>query len=123
VVFDVPPDLVIESDPALLREILANLFSNAVDHTPAGGEINVAAHLTSGTFSLSVSNTVQALDTADVEKMFDRFWRKEASRSDDDHAGLGLALARIYAHALGWELEATLDNTPRLTFTLGNRQA
>lgn len=123
VAFDLPPDLAVESDPTLLREILANLFSNAVDHTPASGDVKVAAHLAPGAFSLSVSNTVLGLDSADVEKMFDRFWRKEASRSDDEHAGLGLALARSYAHALGWELNAALDDIPRLTFTLGGPNA
>lgn len=123
VAFDLPLDLAVECDPALLREILANLFSNAVDHTPASGEVNVAANLTSGTFSLSVSNTVQGLDAADVEKMFDRFWRKEASRSDDEHAGLGLALARCYAKSLDWKLEASLDDSQRLTFTLGSRKS
>ena len=118
VAFDFPPGLAVQSDPALLREILANLFSNAVDYTPAGGEVNIAADLTPGIFRLSVTNTVQDLDSAEVEKMFDRFWRKEASRSDDEHAGLGLALARGYAHAIGWKLHARLDDGSRLTFTL-----
>ena len=120
--FRIPSDLVVESDPALLREILANLFSNAVDYTPAGGEVHLAANSTSDLFNLSVTNTVQGLDSDDVEKIFDRFWRKEASRSDDEHAGLGLALARCYAHALGWELTAALDHPPRLTFTLRSRK-
>lgn len=116
--FRLPHDLAVATDPALLREILANLFSNAVDYTPEGGEVEITANRTDKTFSLTVANSVKDLNAADVEEMFDRFWRKEAARSDGEHAGLGLALARSYAHALGWELSAVLDDTPRLTFKL-----
>ncbi|GAA5126240.1 sensor histidine kinase N-terminal domain-containing protein [Luteolibacter yonseiensis] len=118
VTFNLPSDQTIESDPALLREILSNLFSNAVDYTPADGEVDVAGSPASSPFRLTVSNTVQDLDSKDVENMFDRFWRKEASRSDDEHAGLGLALARGYAQALGLDLGAGLDGPFRLTVTL-----
>ncbi len=116
--FHLEGKITIESDPALLREILANLVANAVDYAPAGGAIEVRATRADGPFALAVTNAAPDLDAADVEKMFARFWRKEAARSDDEHAGLGLALARSYAHALGCELHATLDSSARLTLRL-----
>lgn len=107
--FHIPPELAITSDPALLREILTNLFSNAVDHSSEDGDLEISAGLISSTFSLRVTNPVQGLTHEDIGKLFDRFWRKEASRSDDRHAGLGLALARCYAETLQYRLIATLD--------------
>lgn len=116
--FHIENEIAVETDPALLREILANLFANAVDYTPDGGEVNVHALHDDGHFTLCVTNPAPSLDAADVEKMFDRFWRKEAARSDDGHAGLGLALARSCAQALGWDLRSTLDDSSRLTLAL-----
>lgn len=117
VTFRLPSGLAVETEPALFREILANLFSNAADHAPHGGEVEIAAEPAPDGFKLLVTNAARSLDARDVEKIFDRFWRKDAARTDDAHAGLGLALARGYAHALGWELRASLEDS-RLTFTL-----
>lgn len=116
--FRLPLDLSIKTDPTLLREILTNLFSNAVDYTPEGGTVETEAVQTESGLSLRVTNTVRGLDAMDVENMFDRFWRKEAARSDNEHAGLGLALARSYATVLDYNLSASLDNSSHLTFTL-----
>lgn len=116
--FQIEPGLAVESDPVLLREILANLFENAADYSPAGGELAVEAALVNGGLDLCVTNTAPGLEAGDLDKMFDRFWRKEAARADSEHAGLGLALARGYARALGWELQASLMDGARLTMRL-----
>ena len=103
------------ADPVLLRSILANLFDNAVDYTPAGGEIVVTG---SAEGKLRLANTVASnLAPEDVAKLFDRFWRKEAARTGGEHAGLGLNLARTFAAAMGWQLTAALE-AGRLVFTL-----
>jgi two-component system sensor histidine kinase QseC len=121
VCFRVDPECTVEGDPVLLREILANLLSNAVAYSPAGGRVEVDGGSTGGAFLLTVTNSAESLAAADVDKLFDRFWRKEAARSDEAHCGLGLALARTYAQALGWELRASLDQEYRITFTLSSR--
>jgi two-component system sensor histidine kinase QseC len=90
----------------LLRSILANLFDNAVDYAPAGGEITVASDAAGG---LRVANPAGNLSAADEARLFERFWRKEAARSGGEHAGLGLSLARTFAAAMGWRLSATLE--------------
>jgi two-component system sensor histidine kinase QseC len=94
------------ADPVLLRSILANLFDNAVDYAPAGGEITVASDAAGG---LRVANPAGNLSAADEARLFERFWRKEAARSGGEHAGLGLSLARTFAAAMGWRLSATLE--------------
>ena len=105
----------VAADPALLRSILANLFDNAVDYTPAGGEITVAGDAAGG---LRLANPAGNLTAEDAARLFERFWRKEAARSGGEHAGLGLSLARIFAAAMGWRLSATLE-AGQLVFRLG----
>ncbi len=107
------------ADPALLRSILANLFDNAVDHAPPGGEIGIAIEDGARGATIRVTNVAPDLAPADLEQLFDRFWRKEAARSGGQHTGLGLALARTFATAMGWTLTAAL-NEGRLTLTLTN---
>ncbi len=53
-----------------------------------------------------------------MPKLFDRFWRKETARSGGTHVGLGLALSRTFARAMGWTLTAALIEPSRIAFTL-----
>lgn len=100
------PTGTVAADPVLLRSILANLFDNAVDYAPAGGEIVVTGESGGG---LRVANPAGNLAAGDVERFFERFWRKEAARTGGLHAGLGLNLARVFATAMGWRLTVTLE--------------
>ncbi len=118
--FEMPPAPV-AADPLLVRSILRNLFDNAVDYSPAGGEIRASIDFPGGATRLRISNPVETLDAGDVAQLFDRFWRKEAARSGQQHLGLGLPLARTFAEAMGWSLAAALEPHPlRLVFTLAN---
>jgi two-component system sensor histidine kinase QseC len=106
------------ADAALLRSILANLFDNAVDYAPLAGEIALDVRPEGDFTVIRIMNTTDHLDLADVSKMFDRFWRKEAARTGGKHFGLGLSLARTLAEAMGWTLSAELDEPHQITFTL-----
>lgn len=111
-------DLAISSDPVLLRSILANLMDNAVEYTPQGGVVEIQAQTQEGRFKITVANTVDHLEAADLARLFDRFWRKDPSRSDTTHSGLGLSLARAFSNVLGAELAASFDTEQRLVLTL-----
>jgi two-component system sensor histidine kinase QseC len=106
------------ADPVLLRSIVVNLFENAVDYTPAGGVLLIA--VASGPVSpqIRVTNTAPADFDFEASNLFERFWRNEAARSGGHHVGLGLALSRTFAHAMGWSLTARLDEHRNLVFTL-----
>jgi signal transduction histidine kinase len=99
----------IDTDPTLLRSIITSLLDNAVEYTPAGCKLQLQARVRDGRLAVQVSNTVQHLAQADLPNLFERFWRKDLARSSTEHSGLGLSLARAFAHALAYELTATFD--------------
>jgi two-component system sensor histidine kinase QseC len=121
--FDIPPGAHIETDPTLLRGILLNLLANAVDYTPPGGTVRCAFRRRNGHFTLSVTNTVDNLEPADLPRLFERFWRKDTARSDAGHAGLGLSLAQSFAELLGLDLRAELNGGTELRLQLEGRKS
>ncbi len=108
----------VTADRTMLRSILANLFDNAVDYAPAGGEIAISVDSRGPALVVTVANTVENLNPEDLDRFFDRFWRKEAARTGGRHFGLGLPLARTFASVMGWELTARLDRPGWLVLTL-----
>ncbi len=108
----------IRTDPALIRSILGNLVENAVEYTATGGAIQIRALLGTDDFNIYVSNPVQDLTQADVPNLFERFWRKDPSRTGTHHVGLGLALARAFAARIGATLTATLSAEGIVTLRL-----
>jgi len=103
---------VIQTDPGLFRHILNNLFSNAVEYTPRSG--SVCIETLSGEdgriVGMSVANSVNGLKPDDVPHLLDRFWRRDESRTDSGHSGLGLSLAKACAEVLSLDLSAKLEN-------------
>jgi signal transduction histidine kinase len=95
----------LEGDPDRLQRVLRNLLDNALRHTPAGGTIQVQAASAEGQIQVSVSDSGPGVAEADLERIFDRFYRGELSRRRDESssaasgAGLGLAIARGLVHA------------------------
>ena len=115
---NVPDDATIESDPILLRSIVTNLIENAVEYTPQGGTVLIDAGVGSESFTLRIGNTADQIESMDVSKMFDRFWRRDPARSGNTHSGLGLSLARSFAQALDYELSATIEEKTHVVLTL-----
>lgn len=106
----------LETDPRLLRIIVTNLIANATDYAPAGSEIIIVAM--SGDPFLRVGNPAPDLTPEDMPRLFDRLWRKDATRGDAAHAGLGLSIASSCAVALGLALTAELDGSGLLQMSL-----
>jgi two-component system sensor histidine kinase QseC len=111
----------VTADPVLLRSILANLFDNAVEYAPATALVGISLEHGPRGVALCVTNPAGELEPADVARLFDPFWRKEAARSGGQHFGLGLSLARTFATAMGWTLGATLNEQRRLVLRLTDR--
>ncbi len=107
---------VLKTDARLLRIIVTNLIANAVEYAPPRSEVTLACHATDRLFE--VTNAAPSLTAEDVPRLFERLWRKDAARSDDSHAGLGLSLAQSCAQALGFTLTAELDACGLLSVSL-----
>jgi two-component system, OmpR family, sensor histidine kinase BaeS len=93
----------IQADPERLQRVLRNILDNALRHTPRGGTIRVQAAAASDTVQVSVNDSGPGVPTAELERIFDRFYRGDSSRRRDDSSnagsGLGLAIARGLVHA------------------------
>ena len=102
----VPPALAVRSDRALLGVVLDNLFGNAAEYAMAGTPFRVSATPSAGSVTVHFRNRTEDLNEEDAAHLFERFWRKDAARTDGRHHGLGLALAREFAVLIGGELTA-----------------
>ncbi|MDP2811957.1 MAG: ATP-binding protein, partial [Rhodocyclaceae bacterium] len=92
----------VSGDKLMLRRALANLLSNAIRHTPAGGTIRVGIESSGEGTKLTVENSGEPIPQEQLARIFDRFYRGDASRHDGgEGAGLGLAITRSIIRAHG----------------------
>jgi signal transduction histidine kinase len=115
--------------PREIGRVLRNLLDNALRHTPEGGEIKLTAGLEEGLVSVSVTDTGEGISAEDLPRVFERFYRGEASRSrdgfDSGGAGLGLAIARGFVEAHGGRIwaESRAGEGTRVSFSLPSAKA
>jgi PAS domain S-box-containing protein len=108
---DVPIDLPpAEADPALLEQVLRNLYENAVKYAPGGGEIRTTATSDDGTVTLQVIDKGSGIAPENVAHVFDRF-RRVGTDPTVRGMGLGLYLSRLLVEAQGGRIWA---NSPGL---------
>jgi two-component system, OmpR family, sensor histidine kinase BaeS len=95
----------LDVDPVRIGEVLANLLSNAVRHTPRGGSVTVAVEPSGTEVAFTVADTGPGIDAEALPHVFDRFVKAAGSGG----AGLGLAIARSLVEAHGGRIAATSD--------------
>lgn len=94
----------IESDPELpefrvdvqrMQEVMGNILDNALRYTPEGGRIVLSARSVDGEVEVRIQDSGPGVDPEDLDKIFERFYRTEVSRTrDEGGSGLGFAIAR-----------------------------
>jgi signal transduction histidine kinase len=95
---------IVDGDPDRLQRVLRNLLDNALHHTPRGGRVQVGTATEEAKLvRLSVDDSGPGVPDSELERIFDRFYRREPSRLREANAGgagLGLAIARglVQAH-------------------------
>ena len=107
-----PGTLVADRDR--LEQVLGNLLTNALRHTPADGWVTVAAHEEPGWVRLVVTDTGEGITPEQLPHIFERFYRGDAARTRDLRgSGIGLTIARGIAAAHGGTLTARSDGPGR----------
>ncbi|MBM3124871.1 MAG: HAMP domain-containing histidine kinase [Chloroflexi bacterium] len=98
------PDQQITADYDRLNQVLSNLISNALRHTPSGGKVFIQTMSSESNansqIQITLRDTGSGIPPEDLPFLFDRFWTGDKSRSERVHSGLGLAIAKqlILAH-------------------------
>ena len=82
-----------------LNQVLSNLISNALRHTPEGGKISIETEAITSGFRFVVKDTGEGIPAEQIPFIFDRFWRGDKSRTGRTNSGLGLAIAKQLIHA------------------------
>ncbi|SHM78156.1 two-component system, OmpR family, heavy metal sensor histidine kinase CusS [Pseudomonas asturiensis] len=91
-------DACLPIEKAHLRRALINLLHNAVQHTQAGGQINVTIRARADYVSIGVANPGAPIAEEHLPRLFERFYRVDASRSNSGaNHGLGLAIVKAIA--------------------------
>jgi signal transduction histidine kinase len=100
---NLPP---VDVDPARIRQVISNLLSNAIRHTPSGGSVKVAVNSASDQVAMTVTDTGEGIPPELLPHVFERFVKGPNSKG----SGLGLAIAHDIIAAHGGSIE--VQNQP-----------
>jgi two-component system OmpR family sensor kinase len=110
---------VVLGDRDRLRQIVDNLLSNVRDHTPPETPVTVRLASPNGAAVIDVEDAGPGLSTEEAERVFERFYRADESRSRaSGGVGLGLAIVAAVAQAHGGSVAAASEPGRRTTFTI-----
>ena len=117
---DAMPD--VEMDATRISQVVNNLLENAIVHTPEGGSVTlIAENAGDGKVRVAVSDTGRGIPPQDLDRVFERFYRADPSRSRaTGGAGLGLTIAKqlVEVHGGTIHVESVVPSGARFVFEL-----
>ncbi|MEJ5313590.1 MULTISPECIES: cell wall metabolism sensor histidine kinase WalK [Anaerolinea] len=116
----VSPLPVLIADGERLMQALSNLLDNALKYTPSGGTVWVRGMVEGEHLLLEVQDTGKGIPLEEQERIFERFYRGNRSRSQngEQSSGLGLPIVREIVHAHGGEVRVSSEPGKGSRFTL-----
>lgn len=111
----------VAADRRRIAEVLQNLLDNAIQYTPAGGEIVVSASAGGQEVTFTVSDTGIGIPQVDQPRIFERFYRVDVARSREvGGTGLGLSIAKHLVEAHGGRIwvESEVGRGSQFHFTV-----
>jgi two-component system heavy metal sensor histidine kinase CusS len=119
VAIDVDADTSLYADRDLFRRVMSNLLSNALRYTPAGHAISIQSHRDANGVTVVVQNPGPGIPPEHIEKLFDRFYRVDRSRSDSAlSTGLGLSIVKSIMELHSGQVTAESSPLRGTLFTL-----
>jgi len=115
------PNQKLTADYDRLNQVLSNLISNALRHTPEDGTISIETGSGSNeerSVQIVVKDTGAGIASDDLPFIFDRFWRGDKSRTERTHSGLGLAITKQLIHAQNGTIDVQSEVGKGTTFTI-----
>jgi len=104
---DLQADLpMLKLDPVLFEQVLFNLLDNAAKYAPDGTPITIRGVRAGSSVLVSVSDEGEGIPEADLERVFDKFYRVHAGDRQRAGTGLGLAICRGFIEAMGGRIIA-----------------
>ena len=116
-----PADVWLRADPDRTHQVLVNLLANAVKYTPGGGRVGVECHVAEETVHVTIWDSGIGVAADRLESIFEPFVQEISGYADrDGGVGLGLAISRDLARAMGGNVtvESTLGAGSRFTLWL-----
>ena len=114
-------DQIVEGDFGMLRELIRNLCENAVRYNRENGIVTVTVDAKDGKIALTVADTGIGIPPEDRERVFERFYRVDKSRSKETGGtGLGLSIVKHFVeyHGGSIDIESVVGEGTRITVTL-----
>ena len=112
----------VDMDATRIAQVVSNLLENAITHTPEGGSVTLSAGAAGGgKVRVAVADTGSGIPPQDQDRVFDRFYRADPSRSRaTGGAGLGLTIARqlVEVHGGTIHVENVVPSGARFVFEL-----
>jgi two-component system OmpR family sensor kinase len=107
------------ADIGLIERVLENLIGNALRHTPADGEITVVLRQQESEVEIDVRDNGSGIAAAELQNIFDRFYRVDNMERSNHHAGLGLAIAQHIVTLHGSEIRVESEPGSGSRFIFG----
>lgn len=123
IVKHIPAKLTVLCDRDLIQRVVVNLLHNAIKWSPEGGAVTIEAELSAEEVIVSVLDNGPGVPSDQVERIFERFYQVDPSRSGKDGTGLGLAICKHIVTAHGgriWAESNELGGGGRFRFSLLN---
>ncbi len=114
------PVELVYADIALMERAISNLIDNALKHTPEGGKVSIIYSNDNGNVSFTISDTGKGIAEENIQRIFDRFYQEDPSRTVGSGAGLGLSIAQkiLELHGASLDVQSGLGKGTSVSFVL-----
>ncbi|MCC8168279.1 MAG: HAMP domain-containing histidine kinase [Clostridiales bacterium] len=114
---DVEPNVSYHGEEASIRQVVSILLDNSMKYASENGSVRICLKTSGRSRKLTVWNTVSDIEPGSHEEFFDRFYRRDSSRSQDIKGhGIGLSVALAIVKAHGGKLTAKSEDSESITF-------